>query len=128
MAYLLDPGEGKYALEDLALRYLSLELTSPDQVEGTLDFDGEAGAHEAGRRVAVLMRLGESMSEALAARELVDLYERIERPLVPVLARDGGRRRPHRRRLPRTTSARSSATSAGASKPRSTRSRASSST
>ena len=26
MAYLLDPGEGKYALEDLALRYLSLEL------------------------------------------------------------------------------------------------------
>ena len=26
MAYLLDPGEGKYALEDLALRYLSVEL------------------------------------------------------------------------------------------------------
>ncbi len=37
MAYLLDPGEGKYALEDLALRYLSVELQSPDQVEGTLD-------------------------------------------------------------------------------------------
>ncbi|HEY5076287.1 MAG TPA: 5'-3' exonuclease H3TH domain-containing protein, partial [Acidimicrobiia bacterium] len=44
MAYLLDPGEGKYLLEDLAVRYLSLELTSPDQVEGTLDFDGEANA------------------------------------------------------------------------------------
>ena len=26
MAYLLDPGEGKYTLEDLALRYLSVEL------------------------------------------------------------------------------------------------------
>jgi DNA polymerase-1 len=86
MAYLLDPGEGKYALEDLALRYLSLELTSPDQEEGTLDFDGESGAREAGRRVAVLVRLADTLSEALAARELVDLYTRIELPLVPVLA------------------------------------------
>jgi DNA polymerase-1 len=85
IAYLLDPGEGKYALEDLALRYLSLELISPDQVEGTLDFDGEAGARETGRRVAVLARLADTLREALAARELVDLYERIELPLVPVL-------------------------------------------
>jgi DNA polymerase-1 len=85
MAYLLDPGEGKYALEELALRYLSLELISPDQVEGTLDFDGEAGARETGRRVAVLARLAETLREALGARELVDLYERIELPLVSVL-------------------------------------------
>jgi DNA polymerase-1 len=87
MAYLLDPGEGKYLLEDLAVRYLSLELTSPDQVEGTLDFDGEANARETGRRVAVLVRLGDALAEALEARELVELYERIERPLVPVLAK-----------------------------------------
>src|SRR5260221_10143881 len=86
MAYLLDPGEGKYQLEDLALRYLSLELTSPDQVEGTLDFDGEANARETGRRVAVLVRLADSLAEALAARELVDLYQKIELPLVAVLA------------------------------------------
>jgi DNA polymerase-1 len=86
MAYLLDPGEGKYLLEDLALRYLSLELTSPDRVEGTLDFDGEANGHETGRRVAVLVRLADALAEALEARELVSLYERIERPLVPVLA------------------------------------------
>jgi DNA polymerase-1 len=87
MAYLLDPGEGKYQLEDLALRYLSLELTSPDQAEGTLDFDGEAGANETGRRVAVLARLADELAEALGARELVSLYETIERPLIPVLAR-----------------------------------------
>ena len=87
MAYLLDPGEGKYLLEDLALRYLSLELTSPDAVEGTLDFDGEANGRETGRRVAVLARLSDSLAEALAARELVSLYESIERPLVPVLAK-----------------------------------------
>jgi len=87
MAYLLDPGEGKYLLEDLALRYLALELTSPDQVEGTLDFDGESNAHESGRRVAVLVRLADALGEALEARELVSLYERIERPLIPVLAK-----------------------------------------
>jgi DNA polymerase-1 len=86
MAYLLDPGEGKYLLEDLALRYLSLELTSPDQVEGTLDFDGDANAHDTGRRVAVLVRLADALAEALDARELVSLYDTIERPLVPVLA------------------------------------------
>src|SRR5262249_44144126 len=37
MAYLLDPGEGRYLLEDLALRYLALEVTSPDGDPGTLD-------------------------------------------------------------------------------------------
>jgi DNA polymerase-1 len=86
MGYLLDPGEGKYRLEDLSLRYLAIELTSPDQQEGTLDFDGEAGAKETGRRVAILLRLADTMHEALGARELVELYERIELPLVPVLA------------------------------------------
>jgi DNA polymerase-1 len=86
MAYLLDPGEGKYQLEDLALRYLGVEVTSPDQVEGTLDFDGDSSAQETGRRVAVIARLADAMLEALVARELVDLYERIELPLVPVLA------------------------------------------
>jgi DNA polymerase-1 len=87
MAYLLDPGEGKYALEELALRYLGIELQSPDDVEGTLDLEGHAASREAGRRVTVLVQLAESLGEALAARELGDLYERIELPLVPVLAR-----------------------------------------
>jgi DNA polymerase-1 len=87
MAYLLDPAEGKYQLEDLSLRYLQVELTSPDQVEGTLDFDGEANAHDTGRRAAVLARLADSLREALDARELVELYEQFELPLVPVLAR-----------------------------------------
>jgi DNA polymerase-1 len=87
MAYLLDPGEGKYALEDLARRYLSVELTSPDRVEGTLDLDGDAGVAETQRRAALLLPLVDALDEALRARELVDLYERIERPLVRVLAR-----------------------------------------
>ena len=87
MAYLLDPGDGKYLLEDLALRFLSLEVLSPDAEEGTLDLDGTAGTEDAGRRAAVVLRLADALAEALEARELTDLYERFERPLVRVLAK-----------------------------------------
>jgi DNA polymerase I len=87
MAYLLDPADGKYALEDLARRYLSVELTSPDRTEGTLDLDGDAGVEDTQRRASIVPRLADALEEALQARELVDLYERIELPLVRVLAR-----------------------------------------
>jgi DNA polymerase-1 len=87
MAYLLDPGEGKYLLDDLALRYLSIELQSPDRVEGTLDLDGDASAEDTGRRAALLLRLVDVLGEALEARELTDLYQRFEKPLVRVLAK-----------------------------------------
>lgn len=87
MAYLLDPGEGRYLLEDLALRHLGIEVRSPDREEGTLDLDGDRGPDDTGRRAAVLVRLADALAEALASRELVDLYERVERPLVRVLAR-----------------------------------------
>ncbi len=87
MAYLLDPGAGKFLLEDLALRFLSLEVRSPDVEEGTLDLEGTAGAEETGRRAAVVLQLADVLGEALVARELTDLYERFERPLVRVLAK-----------------------------------------
>jgi DNA polymerase-1 len=87
MAYLLDPAEGKYRLEDLALRYLGLEVRSPDLEAGQLDLDGNATADEWGRRAAAILGLADVLAEALAARELTDLYERIERPLVRVLAK-----------------------------------------
>jgi DNA polymerase-1 len=87
MAYLLDPAEGKYLLDDLALRYLSIELQSPDAVEGTLDFAGDQDSERTGRQAAALLLLAEKLREALDARELTALYERFERPLVGVLAR-----------------------------------------
>ncbi len=87
MAYLLDPGAGKFLLEDLALRFLSLEVRSPDIEAGTLDLEGTAGAEETGRRAAVVLQLADVLEEALVARELTDLYERFERPLVRVLAK-----------------------------------------
>ena len=89
MAYLLDPAEGKYLLDDLALRYLQLEVHSPDVEEGTLDLDldGASAVEETGRRAIAVHRLAGTLADALESRELTDLYLRIERPLVRVLAR-----------------------------------------
>ncbi len=86
IAYLLDPGVGKYPLDDLAAQYLSIELRSPDVEEGTLDLSGDAGMMDTGRRAAALLFLADPLSEALEASELTDLYERFERPLIRVLA------------------------------------------
>jgi DNA polymerase I len=97
-AYLLDPAETGYVLEELARRFLSLEVApgtataggagvSPVMIEGTLDLDGRSGVEETGRRAAAVLRLAGALDEGMAARELVDLYTRIERPLVRVLAR-----------------------------------------
>jgi len=85
MAYLLDPGEGKYLLDDLVARHLGLEVRSPDAEEGTLDLDGDTSIEETGRRAHAVLALGLFLEEALRARELDALYERIERPLVRVL-------------------------------------------
>ncbi|MFZ4586139.1 MAG: DNA polymerase, partial [Acidimicrobiia bacterium] len=86
MAYLLDPADGKYELNELSLRHLGVEVTSPDVAEGTLDFDGRAGAEETGRRAAAVLALADPLSEGLADRELSELYETVERPLVRALA------------------------------------------
>ena len=102
----------------------------PTSVEGTLDLDGDAGrATRRGRRVAVLLRLADALDEALRgarARRALRAHRAAARAACSRKMEDG--RRPHRRRLPRTSSARSSATSAGGSRRRSTRTRASSST
>jgi DNA polymerase-1 len=87
MAYLLDPAPGKYVLEELALRYLALEVQSPDAEPGTLDLDGELEVEQTGRRALAALQLSAVLGDALEQRELTDLYERFERPLVRVLAR-----------------------------------------
>ena len=93
--------------------YLSLEVQSPDAEPGTLDLDGEVG--DRGDRPA---RRGRAAARRRArrrrssARELTDLYERFERPLVRVLAQDGASRHPHRPRVPRRAARRARRSSA----------------
>ena len=102
MAYLLDPGSGKYLLDDLALRFLSLEVRSPDAEPGTLDLDGDVEVEQTGRR-AVGRAAARRRARATRSRprELTELYQRFELPLVRVLAADGVGRHPHRPRVPR---------------------------
>ncbi len=88
MAYLVDPGAGKYDLGELCARFCGFELVSPDreQAEGTLDLDGDITGDDTGRRAAAVLRLGAALREVLESRELWDLYADVERPLVGVLA------------------------------------------
>lgn len=84
MAYVLDPSESKYRLEDLFRRYLSIDAA--EQETGTLDLDGTAGVVATGQRAHNVFRLGKILAVELEDKKLTSLYERFERPLVRVLA------------------------------------------
>jgi DNA polymerase-1 len=88
--YLLDPAETSYLLHDLLLRYVGLAIAAGEaRVEGTLDLGGGGDdlATETGRFALAIARLAPAVNDALTAQGLRDLYDRIERPLVRVLAR-----------------------------------------
>ncbi|MDQ2827336.1 MAG: DNA polymerase I [Actinomycetota bacterium] len=89
-AYLLDPAESQYLLEDLAVRFLGLDIRSPEAPPpGQLDLSGTAPdpADDAARRAVAVARLAPVLATALEGRGLRPLYDDIERPLVRVLAR-----------------------------------------
>jgi DNA polymerase I len=91
-AYLIEPSENQYLLEDLARRHLGIELDPPaeGQPAGQLALDVEAGADAASRtalRAEAIRLLAPQLEGALEARGLWPLYNDIERPLVRVLHR-----------------------------------------
>ncbi|MGH8944615.1 MAG: DNA polymerase I, partial [Acidimicrobiia bacterium] len=87
-AYILNPAQHSYDLEEIAQRTLGIELVSPDTQEtGTLPFDTGPDLELEGRRVEAVRRLAEELREELERREEQDLFTRFELPLVPVLAR-----------------------------------------
>jgi DNA polymerase-1 len=88
--YLLDPAESSYLLQDLLLRYVGLAIEAGEaRVEGTLDLDGRGDdlPSETGRFAVAVARLAPAVNDAMAQQGSRDLYNRIERPLVRVLAR-----------------------------------------
>ncbi len=89
-AYLLDPAEARYALEELLDRYAAARLPTDDgPAEGELDFGGDGidVGQLAARRALAVDRLIEPLTAALEARGLKALDDEIEVPLVRVLAR-----------------------------------------
>ena len=88
-AYLID-ADSRYDLADLVLRYLRRELPPEDAVPaGQLDLgeDGVDPAVAAAREALAVSLLAPVLADQLDRRDLRRLYEDIERPLVPVLAR-----------------------------------------
>ena len=89
-AYIVNPSQRTYDLEELADRLLGLELVSPDDEgaeAGTLPFDSGPDLELEGRRIEGVRRLVEVMRTELADRAEAELFEEFELPLIPVLAR-----------------------------------------
>ncbi|QGG95484.1 DNA polymerase I [Actinomarinicola tropica] len=89
-AYLLDPAEARYLLEDLLGRHCRLRLPEESPAEeGRLDLGGGEvdDAASAACRALAVSRLVEPIEAALDAQGLRRLHDEIEVPLVRVLAR-----------------------------------------
>src|SRR5690606_6681049 len=91
-AYLLDPAESRYALDELLLRYARRELPeSATPPEGQLALDADAEAVDAGLRTArqalAVSALVDPLADALEAQGLTALNRDVEVPLVRVLAK-----------------------------------------
>lgn len=92
-AYVLDPASRSYDLPQVADRYLGVELVSADRVEsedggqGLLDLSGGPDLDLWGRHAVATLLLAERLEGELETRDELDLFRRIEMPLVEVLAR-----------------------------------------
>jgi DNA polymerase I len=94
-AYLLNPAEARYVLDELVLRYAHAELpqagASPES-QGQLDLTGDAeeavpASQQAGRQALAVDRLIVPLSDALDSQGMRKLNDQVEVPLVQVLAR-----------------------------------------
>ena len=90
--YIIDPAARSDTLEDLASRYLGVDLTGIDEEadgygQGMLDFGSGPDLNAAGCRAVAVGRLRPVMETKLEDRGQVELFHEMELPLVPVLAR-----------------------------------------
>jgi DNA polymerase-1 len=90
-AYILNPATREYGLNEVAAKYLKIEVDSVDAdavaPQGMLDFSEGPDLASAARRTEAIGRLGARLREELSARDELDLFLRFELPLVPVLGR-----------------------------------------
>ncbi len=89
-AYILNPAQRDYGLEEVASTRLDVDLEPADEDDseaGTLPFDTGPDPEAEGRRVEAVRRLADLMRSELADRGEIELFAEFELPLVPVLAR-----------------------------------------
>jgi DNA polymerase I len=94
MSYALDAGRSSHALTSLAQRYLDHGTIDDNLLTGSgkarITFDCvevEKAAEYAAERADVTLRLWQVLKARLAAERVSSVYETLERPLIPVLAR-----------------------------------------
>ena len=91
-AYLCQPDRRGYELADLSIGYLHRELRTDDagasgQGALELELDGSDEARRAAVRAATVLELADVLAGELADRGAAELLDRLELPLVGVLAR-----------------------------------------
>jgi DNA polymerase-1 len=94
MSYVLDAGRSDHGLDTLAKRYFDHAAIDLDEITGTgksrITFDCvtvDKAAEYAAEKTDVTLRLGQVLKPRLTAEHVNSVYETLERPLVPVLAR-----------------------------------------
>ncbi len=94
MSYVLDAGRNSHGMDDLAERWLSHQTIHYSHVAGTgkarVTFDNVAidkATEYAAEDADVTLRLWQALKPRLPSEHVTTVYETLERPLVPVLAR-----------------------------------------
>ena len=94
ISYVLDAGKGAHGMDELSRRHLGHQPITFAEVAGTgrakVTFDRvplEKATAYAAEDADVTLRLWRAMKPRLAAERRVKVYEALERPLLPVLAR-----------------------------------------
>ncbi|OPX21182.1 MAG: DNA polymerase I [Desulfobacca sp. 4484_104] len=90
-SYLLNPARYEQNLENVALHYLSRNLPAPRELAGhpvaALNLSEEAALIYAAQRAETALDLWPRLEAELTQENLQSLYENLELPLLPVLAR-----------------------------------------
>ena len=94
MSYVLDAGRGGHGMDELAEKWLGHKTIHFEHVAGSgkaqVTFDCvsiEKATEYAAEDADVTLRLWKALKPRLAAEHVATVYETLERPLVPVLAR-----------------------------------------
>ena len=94
LSYVADAGTGTHGMDSLAERWLGHKPIAFKEIAGTgkkaLTFDMidlETATRYAAEDADITLRLWLALKPQVVAKGLVTVYERLERPLVPVLAR-----------------------------------------
>ncbi len=94
MSYLLNPTDNRHGMDDLAEMLFQYRTIHYEEVCGTgkdaITFDQvpvEDAVKYAGEDADICFRLYEKLYPRLEKQGLLEVYEKVERPLVPVLAR-----------------------------------------